>query len=292
MKNILHLLLIIVSIIYSTTLYARTVKNNITYLGIDKEKKPILIIIELIRQETSIKEKTDTTINIKYLNGNKIVPLYKNNFLSDTPIEKMGFDKNILIRILEQNQIEIGTTGLNYNFNIISLAQKKRATYTRNVNNISYKYYINTAFFGKEGNTLKGNLLFVEAESDNSNFTMPDIVFVMDNLFRSWLTLKFSAKTESVVFSESTDFFKTANRFIELIKSESFDMEQGMTYNKSITINIPDIRHKLELNTTSDLEELDPVKKRMGRIYVYTEGYAHTRDGMTSIFGIRIINKK
>jgi len=292
MKKIFKLIIILIVTTYPIILSAKTIKNNIIYLGYDREKKPLLIVTEITRQDTSIKDKTDTTINIKYLNGNRIVPLYNNNFLSDTPIDRIGFDKNILIRVLEQNQIEIGTTGLNYNFNIISLAQKRRATYTRTINNVHYKYYINTAFFGKEGNTFKGSLFFLEAESQSSNFSIPEIVFVTDNLFRSWAALKFSATTKAVVFSEGGDLFRTSDKYSETAKQESFNMEKGLQYNRSILLNIPDMRHKLELNTTSDFEELDTPKKRGGRIYVYSEGYAYTRDGMTSIFGIRIINKR
>jgi len=292
MKKIFKLIVILIVTTYPIILSAKTIKNNIIYLGYDRDKKPLLIVTEITRQDTSIKDKTDTTINIKYLNGNKIVPLYNNNFLSDTPIDRIGFDKNILIRVLEQNQIEIGTTGLNYNFNIISLAQKRRATYTRTINNVHYKYYINTAFFGKEGNTLKGSLFFLEAESQSSNFSIPEIVFVTDNLFRSWAALKFSTTTMAVVFSEGGDLFRTSDKYSETAKQESFNMEKGLQYNRSILLNIPDMRHKLELNTTSDFEELDTPKKRGGRIYVYSEGYTYTRDGMTSIFGIRIINKR
>jgi len=292
MKKIFKLIVILIVTTYPVILSAKTIKNNIIYLGYDRDKKPLLIVTEITRQDTSIKDKTDTTINIKYLNGNRIVPLYNNNFLSDTPIERIGFDKNILIRVLEQNQIEIGTTGLNYNFNIISLAQKRRATYTRTINNVHYKYYINTAFFGKEGNTLKGSLFFLEAESQSSNFSIPEIVFVTDNLFRSWAALKFSTTTMAVVFSEGGDLFRTSDKYSETAKQESFNMEKGLQYNRSILLNIPDMRHKLELNTTSDFEELDTPKKRGGRIYVYSEGYTYTRDGMTSIFGIRIINKR
>jgi hypothetical protein len=292
MKKIFKLIVILIVTTYPIILSAKTIKNNIIYLGYDRDKKPLLIVTEITRQDTSIKDKTDTTINIKYLNGNRIVPLYNNNFLSDTPIDRIGFDKNILIRVLEQNQIEIGTTGLNYNFNIISLAQKRRATYTRTINNVHYKYYINTAFFGKEGNTFKGSLFFLEAESQSSNFSIPEIVFVTDNLFRSWAALKFSATTMAVVFSEGGDLFRTSDKYSETAKQESFNMEKGLQYNRSILLNIPDMRHKLELNTTSDFEELDTPKKRGGRIYVYSEGYAYTRDGMTSIFGIRIINKR
>ena len=292
MKKIFKLIVILIVTTYPIILSAKTIKNNIIYLGYDRDKKPLLIVTEITRQDTSIKDKTDTTINIKYLNGNRIVPLYNNNFRSDTPIERIGFDKNILIRVLEQNQIEIGTTGLNYNFNIISLAQKRRATYTRTINNVHYKYYINTAFFGKEGNTLKGSLFFLEAESQSSNFSIPEIVFVTDNLFRSWAALKFSTTTMAVVFSEGGDLFRTSDKYSETAKQESFNMEKGLQYNRSILLNIPDMRHKLELNTTSDFEELDTPKKRGGRIYVYSEGYTYTRDGMTSIFGIRIINKR
>jgi hypothetical protein len=292
MKKIFKLIVIFIVTTYPIILSAKTIKNNIIYLGYDRDKKPLLIVTEITRQDTSIKDKTDTTINIKYLNGNRIVPLYNNNFLSDTPIDRIGFDKNILIRVLEQSQIELGTTGLSFNFNIISLAQKRRATYTRTINNVHYKYYINTAFFGKEGNTLKGSLFFLEAESQSSNFSIPEIVFVTDNLFRSWAALKFSATTMAVVFSEGGDLFRTSDKYSETAKQESFNMEKGLQYNRSILLNIPDMRHKLELNTTSDFEELDTPKKRGGRIYVYSEGYTYTRDGMTSIFGIRIINKQ
>ncbi len=290
MKRIFLLLLFV--FIFSSPIFAKTIKNNMVFLSFDKEKKPILIFIEITRQDTSIKDKTDTSINIKYLSSNKLIQIYNDNFISDTPINKFGFNKNFLIKVLEQNQIDIGTSGLSYNFNIITLAQKKRATYQKVVNDISYKYYINTAFTSKDGSTLKGCLLFLEAESNSDNFKMPEIVFMMDNLFRSWFLAKFSKNSQAVLFSDATDFFKTSNRYTESSKITSYSMDKGHKYEKSIITNLIDIKHRLEINSTSDLEEINPRNKKEGRIFIFSEGYAHTRDNMTSIFGIRIINKK
>lgn len=286
------LLILFIFISVSNFSEATTIKNQIIYLGFDLEKKPIIILIDTIRRSTSIKDKTDTTVAIKYLANGKIKNLYEENFISDTPLEKLGFKKNVLINILDQNQIEIGTSNLAYNFNIISLAQKKRATYTKNINQVRYRYYINTAFFGKDGSPLKGNLLFIEAESQKDDFDMPEILFMSDNLFRSWFLATFSKNLKAALFSDAADFFKTSNNFSETNKSISVNMDKGLTYTKSVVFMIPEFKHKLEVNTTSDFEEIKDEKLKKALIYVFSEGYAYTRDGMTSIFGIRIIKKK
>ncbi|MGC9042493.1 MAG: hypothetical protein ACP5KG_01415 [Myxococcota bacterium] len=292
MKKSLFLVIIFFIFVISGKSSARTIKNQIIYLGFDAEKKPIIILIDTTRRGTSIREKTDTSIAVKYLAGDKIKNLYEDNFISDTPLEKFGFRKNIIIKMLDQNQIEVGTSNLNYNFNIISLAQKKRATYTKTVNDVNYRYYVNTAFFGKDGPPLKGNLLFLEAESEKPDFDMPEILFMSDNLFRSWLLAGFTKNTTFALFSDSADFFKTSNNFTEINKAISVNMDIGITYNKSALFTISGIKHRLEVNTTSDLEEIKDEKAKKTLIYVFSEGYAYTRDGMTSIFGIRIIKKK
>lgn len=291
MKRIVILILVFL-ILCSSPIAAKTIKNSIIFLAYDREKSPVLILIELRRQETSIKGKTDTTVNIKYLTGNKIVPLYTETYISDTPVERFSFSKNFLIKLLDQNQIDIGTSGLSYNFNIITLAQKKRATYQRSVNNVNYKYYINTAFSSKDRTTIKGSLLFLEGESYSDEFDMPEIIYMMDNLHRSWFLAKFSPHTQIVLFSDASDFFRTSNRYTESIKSISVDMEKGLQYNKSILTNLIDLKHRLEINSTSDIEELHPQNKKKGRIFIFSEGYAYTEQKMTSIFGIRIVNKK
>ncbi len=271
---------------------AGTIKNLVAFLGYDKDRKAVIVIIETSRKELTGLKKTETSVKIKYLSSNKIQNLYEDSFISDESPGKFGFKKNILINILEQNQIEIGTTGLAYNFNIISLAQKKRATYSRTINEVSYKYYINTAFFGKDGPPQKGNLLFLEAESKRDNFDLPEIVFMTDNLFKSWFLAQFSKNSSAVLFSDAADYFKTSTSFKETNKSVSVNMEKGVSYNRSALFSIPELKHTLELNSTSELEEPIPNSKRGARIYVFSEGYAQTRDGMTSIFGIRILNKK
>lgn len=291
MKRIAILVLLFL-ILCSSSIVAKTIKNSIIFLAYDKEKRPVLILIELRRQETSIKEKTYTTVTIKHLIDNKIVPLYNETYISDTPVERFSFSKNFLIKLSGQNQIDIGTSGLSSNFNIITLAQKKRATYRRSVNNANYKYYINTAFSLKNGTTIKGSLLFVEGESHSEEFDMPEIIYMIDNLHRSWFLAKFSRHTQAVLFSNAADLFRTSNRYAESIRSVSIDMEKGLQYNKSILINIIGLKHRLEINSTSDLEELHPQNKKIGRIFIFSEGYAYTKQNMTSIFGIRIINKK
>ncbi|MCX7958191.1 MAG: hypothetical protein N3B13_04020, partial [Deltaproteobacteria bacterium] len=287
MKKILITLLIIYILLFSNFSYAKTVKNLIVFLGFDKERKPVIIVIETKRKEISQIGKTDTSYKIKFLNNNnKIQDLYEDSFISDGTIDKLGFRKNFLIKILDQNQIEIGTTGLPYNFNIISLAQKKRATYTKTVNNISFKYYINTAFFGKDGPPQKGNMLFIEAESKSDTFEIPDVIFVTDNLYRSWFVSEFSKNVSAVLFSDSADFFRTASSFKETHKSVSVNMEKGITYNKSVLISIPELKQTLEINSTSEYEEPPTGNRKGARIFVFSEGYSQTRDGMTSIFAV------
>ncbi len=291
MKKFVFFLLLIIIIATPENLFSKTIKNLIIFLGIDSERKPVLISVELSRSETSIKEKTETIIKIKYLNNGKLQSLYEDTFISDLPIDKLGFKKNILINILQQNQIEIGTTGLNYNFNIISLAQKKRATYNKTINNIKYSYYINTAFFGKNGSPFKGNLLFLEAESSSEHFDIPEILYMADNLNQSWFLIRFSKNTQAVLFSDSADYFKTAQKYSETNKSIKYNMDKGLAYNQSALFNIPQLKVALEIYASSEYEE--PIKGgKNTRIYVYSVGYAHTRNGMTSIFGIRILNNK
>lgn len=288
----LYLLIIFILISFFNNIYAKTIKNLIVFLGFNQERKAVIIIVETSRKELGIENKTEISIKLKYLYGNKIQDLYSDIYISDTPIDKFGFKKNILINILEQNQIEIGTSGLPYNFNIISLAQKTRATHQHTVNDIKYKYYINTAFFGKEGPPQKGSILFLEAESKKDNFTLPDILFVTDNLHKSWFLTKLSNNTSAVIFSDSADFFKTATNYKEVDKTVAVNMEEGVTYNKSSNISIPQLKHTLELNTRSEVEESLSQSQKGVRIYAFLEGYSQTKDGMTSIFGVRILNKK
>ncbi|MCX7944129.1 MAG: hypothetical protein N2746_06435 [Deltaproteobacteria bacterium] len=286
------ILILIFSFFYPNNTHSETIKNLIAFLGFSADKKPLIIIIETTRRSLSIKNKTENYINVKYLMDYKIQNLHEDRFISNSPIEKFGFSKNILIKILEQNQIEIGTAGLNYNFNIISLAPKKRATYTKSVNNIDFKYYINTAFLGKEGTPQKGSILFFEARGSTEDFHIPDVLFMTDNLYKSWFISQISKNVSAIVFSDAADFFKTATSYRETNRSLSIDMEKGITYNRSALFFIPELKHTLEVNSTSELEEYSTNMSSNNKIYIFSEGYAKTKDGLTSIFGIRILNKK